>query len=134
VAVVPAPAEQLDELGVEAFAGLDGLDELVAASDYLSLHVPLTDDTRHLIDERRLRLMKPTAALVNVARGRVVDEAALAAVLAERAIRGAGLDVFGDEPLMPDNPLLRLDNVIATPHTAGATRGTPKRRSEARVY
>jgi phosphoglycerate dehydrogenase-like enzyme len=73
--------------------------------------------------------MKPTAALVNVARGRIVDEDALATVLRERGIRGAGLDVFGQEPLEPDNLLLGLDNVIATPHTAGVTRGTSRRRS-----
>ena len=129
VDVAPVSDEQLAELGVERFSGLDGLDELVASSDYVSLHVPLTSDTRHLIDERRLRLMKPTAALVNVARGRIVDEDALAAVLRERAIRGAGIDVFGQEPLEPDNPLLQLDNVIATPHTAGVTRETSRRRS-----
>jgi phosphoglycerate dehydrogenase-like enzyme len=129
VDVAPVADEELAELGVERFAGLDGLDGLLASSDYISLHVPLTADTRHLIDERRLRLMKPTAALVNVARGRIVDEDALATVLRERAIRGAGVDVFGQEPLQPDNPLLGLDNVVATPHTAGVTRGTSRRRS-----
>jgi phosphoglycerate dehydrogenase-like enzyme len=129
VDVSPVADEELAELGVERFAGLDGLDGLLASSDYISLHVPLTADTRHLIDERRLRLMKPTAALVNVARGRIVDEDALATVLRERAIRGAGVDVFGQEPLQPDNPLLGLDNVVATPHTAGVTRGTSRRRS-----
>lgn len=130
VDVAAVPEEQLSELGVERFAGLDGLDDLLASSDYVSLHVPLTNETRHLIDERRLRLIKPTAALVNVARGRIVDEDALATVLRERAIRGAGIDVFGQEPLEPDNLLLQLDNVVATPHTAGVTRGTSRRRSE----
>jgi phosphoglycerate dehydrogenase-like enzyme len=129
VDVAPVPEEVLAELGVERFTGLEGLDELLASSDYVSLHVPLTDDTRHLIDERRLRLLKPTAALVNVARGRIVDEDALADALRERRIRGAGIDVFGQEPLEPDNPLLQLDNVVATPHTAGVTRGTSRRRS-----
>ena len=129
VDVVDVPSDRLEELGVERFSGLDGLDELLASSDYVSLHVPLNAETRHLVDERRLRLMKPTAALVNVARGRLVDEDALVLVLRERAIRGAGIDVFGQEPLEPDNPLLGLDNVIATPHTAGVTRGTSQRRS-----
>ena len=81
VDVAAVPPEQLAELGVERFADLDGLDELIASSDYVSLHVPLTSATRHLIDERRLSLMKPTAALVNVARGRIVDEDALARAL-----------------------------------------------------
>jgi phosphoglycerate dehydrogenase-like enzyme len=129
VDVARVPDEQLAEHGIERFTGLDGLDELLASSDYVSLHVPLDAGTLHLIDERRLRLMKPTAALVNVARGRIVDEDALAAALRERRIRGAGIDVFGQEPLAPDNPLLGLDRVIATPHTAGVTRGTSRRRS-----
>jgi phosphoglycerate dehydrogenase-like enzyme len=129
VDVARVPDEQLAEHGIERFAGLEGLDELLASSDYVSLHVPLDAGTRHLIDERRLRLMKPTAALVNVARGRIVDEDALATALRERRIRGAGIDVFGQEPLGPDNPLLGLDRVIATPHTAGVTRGTSRRRS-----
>jgi phosphoglycerate dehydrogenase-like enzyme len=133
VDVAPVPPEQLAELGVERFAGLDGLDELVASSDYVSLHVPLTSATRHLIDERRLALMKPTAGLVNVARGRIVDEDALARALGARQIRGAGIDVFGQEPLEPDNPLLHLDNVITTPHTAGITPGTSRRRGRACV-
>lgn len=129
VDVAPVEAGRLEELGVERFTGLEGLDELLASSDYVSLHIPLNADTRHLLDDRRLRLMKPTAALVNVARGRLVDEDALADALRERRIRGAGIDVFGQEPLDPDNPLLGLDNVVATPHTAGVTRGTSRRRS-----
>jgi len=128
VDVAAVPPEQLTELGVEHFADLSGLDDLIASSDYVSLHVPLTSATRHMIDERRLALMKPTASLVNVARGRLVDEAALARALGARQIRGAGIDVFGQEPLEPDNPLLQLDNVITTPHTAGITRGTSRRR------
>jgi D-3-phosphoglycerate dehydrogenase len=131
VDVMPLPPEQLAELGVEQFATLEGLDELMAESDYVSLHVPLTDDTRHLVDDRRLRLMKPSAVLVNVARGRIVDEDALVGVLREGVIRGAGIDVFGEEPLTAANPLLHLPNVIATPHTAGVTRGTSRRRAGA---
>jgi phosphoglycerate dehydrogenase-like enzyme len=131
VDVVDVPPDQLAELGVERFGGLDELDDLLASADYVSLHVPLTSATRHLIDERRLGLLKPTAALVNVARGRIVDEDALVRALRGRKLRGAGIDVFGQEPLEPDNPLLHLDNVITTPHTAGVTRGTSERRSRA---
>ena len=133
VDVAPVPSEQLSELGVEHFDGIDGLDALLARADYVSLHVPLTAATRHLIDERRLALMKPTAALVNVARGAIVDEDALARALREHTIAGAGIDVFSEEPLPTDSPLLVLDNVVATPHTAGVTRGTSLRRSRACV-
>lgn len=133
VDVLPVPEDQLAELGVERFETIAGLDELLRTSDYVSLHVPLTDETRHLLDDRRLRLMRPTAVLVNVARGRIVDEVALADVLQTGVIRGAGLDVFGQEPLTADNPLLHLPNVITTPHTAGVTRGTSRRRSAAAI-
>ena len=77
--------------------------------------------TYHLMDERRLRLMKPTAYLVNTSRGPVVDEAALTRTLGEGKIFGAGLDVFDREPTPPDNPLLKLDNVVLTAHFAGPT-------------
>jgi phosphoglycerate dehydrogenase-like enzyme len=130
VDVVAPPPERLQELGIDHFADLDGLDDLLRESDYVSLHVPLTPNTHHLIDERRLGLLKPSAVLINVARGRIVDEDALARALGHGAFRGAGIDVFGQEPLQPDNPLLHLDNVIATPHTAGVTRGTSRRRSQ----
>ena len=133
VDVAEIPEQQLRDLGVESFAGLDGLDDLLRTSDIVSLHVPLTSETTHLIDERRLRLMKPTSRLVNVARGRIVDEDALVRVIRARTIAGAGIDVFGQEPLQPDNPLLHLDNVVTTPHTAGVTRGTSRRRSRACV-
>jgi phosphoglycerate dehydrogenase-like enzyme len=133
VDVAPVPDDQLGELGVERFTTLEGLDDLLRTSDYVSLHVPLNEDTRHLIDARRLALMRPTAALVNVARGRIVDEDALVEALRSGVIRAAGIDVFGEEPLTPANPLLHLANVITTPHTAGVTRGTSRRRSGAAV-
>ncbi len=94
------------------------LDELLAQSDYVSLHCPLTDDTFHLIDERRLKLMKSNALLVNTSRGPVVDEKALAAAIRDGVIGGAALDVMDDEPPQLDNPLFGLDNVIITPHVA----------------
>ena len=100
-------------------ARLVALDDLLRQSDYVSLNLPLTEDTFHLIGERELALMKPTSVLINTARGAVVDEAALVAALRQRRIAGAGLDVFEVEPLPASSPLLELDNVILTPHTAG---------------
>lgn len=98
-----------------------GLDELVAAADAISLHVPYGTDTHHLIDKRRLALMKPTAVLVNTSRGGVVDEDALHAALVAGTIGGAGLDVFSTEPLPPDHPLIGLPNVVLTPHASSQT-------------
>ncbi len=96
------------------------LDELLATSDVVSLHAPLTPETRHLIGARELALMKPTATLVNTARGAVVDEAALADALREGAIAAAGLDVFEDEPhVLP--ALLDLENAVLVPHIGSAT-------------
>jgi D-3-phosphoglycerate dehydrogenase len=97
------------------------LDTLLREADYVSLNLPLTSETRRLIGARELGLMKGTAYLVNTARGPIVDEAALVEALANGAIAGAGLDVFEEEPLPPDSPLLRLDNVVLTPHTAGSS-------------
>jgi len=131
VDAAPVGDDDLRRLGVERFAGVDGLDALLAESDFVSVHVPLTATTRHLIDGRRLALMKPTAAIVNVARGAVIDEDALVLALRAGAIGGAGIDVFSQEPLRSDNPMLALDNLIATPHIAGVTRGTSRRRSAA---
>jgi glyoxylate reductase len=96
------------------------LDELLATADVVSLHAPLTDATRHLIGARELALMKPTATLVNTARGAVVDEAALAAALAEGTIAAAGLDVFEDEPRVHP-ALLELENAVLVPHLGSAT-------------
>ncbi|MBC7246265.1 MAG: hydroxyacid dehydrogenase [Actinobacteria bacterium] len=111
------PAEEERELGVE-YAGLE---DLLRASDIVTLHVPLTGETHHLIDRDRLALMKPGAYLLNLARGEVVDEEALAEALDEGRLAGAGLDVFGEEPVNPANPLLRSDKVILSPHVAGGT-------------
>ena len=102
------------EAGVESAT----LDEVMSRSDFVSLHCPLTDQTRHLIGEHELGLMKPEAVLINTSRGPVVDEAALVRVLTEGRITGAGLDVFEEEPTPADNPLLALDNVVVTPHIA----------------
>ena len=96
-----------------------GLEDLLKSSDFVSLHCPLTQATHHLIGEAELKLMKPEAILVNVSRGSVVDEKALQRALQEGWIAGAALDVMEKEPPNSDNPLLRLDNVVLTPHTAG---------------
>jgi len=97
------------------------LDELLQRADVVSIHASLTPASRGLIDARRLALMKPTAYLINTARGPIVDEAALVAALAEHRIAGAGLDVFDVEPLPPGHPLTRLDNVVLTPHLGWPT-------------
>ncbi|MGI6620232.1 MAG: 2-hydroxyacid dehydrogenase [Bacillota bacterium] len=100
------------------------LDELLKASDFVSVHVPLTDETRGMIGPRELALMKPTAVLVNAARGQVVDEQALCRALKEKQIFAAGLDVFQEEPLPPDSPLRELDNVVLLPHIGSASVAT----------
>jgi D-3-phosphoglycerate dehydrogenase len=95
-----------------------GLDELLKTADIVSLHCPATDATRGFINARTLALMKPTAYLINVGRGSLVDEAALVAALTSGTIAGAALDVFAPEPPSADNPLFKLDNVLLTPHAA----------------
>ena len=106
------------------------LDDLLRQSDIVTLHVPLMDSTHHFIGQRELALMKPNALLVNTCRGPVIDEAALTNTLRERQIFGAALDVLEKEPPAPNNPLLRLENVLFTPHTAGVTFDTWARRAE----
>lgn len=108
-------------------------DELLAAADYLMLTVPLTSETRRLIGRAELARMKPTAILINMARGAVVDTEALAEALAARTIYAAALDVTEPEPLPRDHPLLRLDNVIITPHLGSATEQTRQRMAEASI-
>ena len=97
------------------------LKELLSTSDFVSLHVPLTASTRHMIGERELTMMKETAFLINTSRGPVVDEAALYRALRDGDIAGAGLDVFEREPLDPDSPLKGLENAVITPHIASAS-------------
>jgi phosphoglycerate dehydrogenase-like enzyme len=97
------------------------LDTLFGESDILSLHVPLTDATRHIVDAARLGRMRPGAVLINTARGELVDEKALYDAIAGGRLRGAGLDVFEAEPVRADNPLLTLPGIVATPHLAWLT-------------
>ena len=127
--VRPIEAEVLEELGAEFVLGDDRHDEVVAASDYLALHLPLNESTRHVIDARRLALMKPSACLINVARGALVDEEALSEALLEGRLGGAGLDVFGKEPPDPADPVYALPNVVVTTHIAGATVETSRKRA-----
>jgi phosphoglycerate dehydrogenase-like enzyme len=103
------------------------LGDLLAEADIDSLHVPLTDETRGLIGAAELAAMRPGAVLVNTARGGLVDETALVAALGSGRLRGAGLDVFGEEPVAPDNPLLTLPNVVVAPHMAWLTPETLER-------
>jgi len=114
------------ELGIEYVS----LDKLLEESDYVSLHTPLTPQTYHLIGEEQLKKMKKTAFLINTARGKVVDQKALYKALKEGWIAGAGLDVFEQEPISPDDPLLELDNVVLAPHAASASYETRSRMAE----
>jgi (S)-sulfolactate dehydrogenase len=117
-AMIPADAPLWRETGVARRE----LDALLAESDAVTLHVPLTGETRHLIDAARIGRMKPGAVLVNSARGGVVDEAALVAALRSGRMGGAALDVFEQEPLTAGSPLAGVPNLVLTPHVAGVTR------------
>jgi phosphoglycerate dehydrogenase-like enzyme len=109
--------EAVDNVDVK----LTDMDTVLTESDFLNISVPLSEKTHHLIGEKELRKMKPTAYLINTARGPIVDEVALIRALQEGWIRGAGLDVFEEEPTPADNPLLKMDNVIVAPHALGHT-------------
>jgi len=102
-------------------AGPDGLLDVLSEADYVVITVPLTNETRGMIDARAIAAMKPTARLINLARGAVVDQDALVDALREGRIAGAGLDVFAEEPLDPQNPLWDMPNVIVSPHISGDT-------------
>jgi D-3-phosphoglycerate dehydrogenase / 2-oxoglutarate reductase len=116
--VVHDPGAVVAPPGAERVADLD---TLLRSSDLVSLHLPLTGDTRHLIGRRELELLPPGALLINVSRGGLVDEVALATALRQGRLGGAGLDVFEEEPLPGDSPLLELPNVLMTPHCAASS-------------
>jgi glyoxylate reductase len=118
------PTEE-ESLGIE----YRHLDELLRESDFVSIHTPLTPDTRHLINAAKLKIMKPSAILINTSRGAVIDEEALVIALQEHWIAGAGLDVYEKEPMDPKNPLLELDNVVLVPHMGSATTQTRSKMS-----
>jgi D-3-phosphoglycerate dehydrogenase len=111
-----------DDLNKELGAECVSIEELLKRSDIVTIHVPLLPETRHMINEEKLRLMKKTAILINTSRGAVVDTAALVKALSEGWIAGAGLDVFEEEPLSEDHPLTKLDNVVLTPHIGASTK------------
>jgi lactate dehydrogenase-like 2-hydroxyacid dehydrogenase len=123
---MPVAAEVEASLG----ARYAPLDELLARSDVVTLHVSLNDETRHLIDAAALARMKPSAVLVNTSRGPVVDQPALAAALRDGVIAAAALDVTDPEPIAPDDPLLALDTCLVVPHIASASHATRGRMAE----
>jgi D-3-phosphoglycerate dehydrogenase len=108
------PASVVAEYGVEAVT----LDYLIENSDFVSVHAAFTSDARHMLGAEQFQRMKPTAYVINCARGEFIDEAALYQALSRGEIAGAALDVIQEEKMLPDHPLLKLDNVIITPHTA----------------
>jgi len=110
--ISPAQAKEVN-------VNLVSLKELLRQSDYVTIHAALTEETRHLIGENELSMMKKTTHLINTARGGLIDESALLKALKEGEIAGAGLDVFESEPPEHENPLLHLPNVVVTPHMAG---------------
>jgi phosphoglycerate dehydrogenase-like enzyme len=129
---LPGPAaDEAARLGIEVLGGPDHLDELLSRADIVSIHLPLTPGTHHMLGPAEFGKMKPSAILINVARGQVVDQAALVDALRSHQIADAGLDVFAVEPLPLSAPLLSLDNVVLTPHVAGATYETSRRRAAA---
>lgn len=113
--------------------GAVSLDELLERADYVSLHCPLTPDTRHLINERTLAQMRPTANLINTSRGPIVDQAALARALQHGEIAGAALDVTDPEPLPPDDPLFAAPNLLIVPHIGSATHRARERMADIAV-
>lgn len=114
---IPTPPAEAKDWGVESV----GLDDLLRRSDIVSVHVPTTDETRKFMNAARFAQMKRSAVFINTSRGAVVDEPALIAALQNKVIAAAGLDVFEREPINPDNPLLRMDNVVLTPHISAGT-------------
>jgi phosphoglycerate dehydrogenase-like enzyme len=126
----PDPGEAV-RVRVEVLGGPEALPALLGASDVVSIHVPLSPATRGMIGRSQLESMKHSACLINVSRGQVVDQQALLEALRSGRLACAGLDVFAVEPLPPDDPLLALDNVVLTPHVAGSTYQTARRRGAA---
>jgi len=108
----------------EGIQQVDNVEEIYKAADFITLHLPLVPETKHMLNARAFELMKPTAILINCARGPIVDEAALIEALRSGKIGGAGLDVTDPEPAEPDNPLFTMSNVIVTPHYAPFTKET----------
>lgn len=125
--IFPQTPERERELNVTRVATRE---ELFKTSDIISFHCPLTKDTLRVVNKQNIALMKPTTILINTCRGPVVDEAALTEALREKRIAGAGIDVFEKEPTNPDNPLLKMENAVFSPHSAGTTWDTWFRRAD----
>ena len=123
------PPSAVEEQG----ASPASLEEVLSKSDFLSLHAPLTPETHHLINAETLRLVKPSAILINCARGGLVDEHALVAALRDQRLARAGLEVLEKEPPLEDNPLLSMEHVLLTPHTAAHTKKALRRVREAAI-
>jgi phosphoglycerate dehydrogenase-like enzyme len=128
--VRPIEQEILDEIQLDFLGGAEDTDRVIAESDFLSVHLHLTPTTKHIIDARRIGLMKPTACLINVARGGLVDEEALYQALLDGRLGGAGLDAFAREPPDQTLPVYQLPNVYVTPHTGGSSDGTSQLRAQ----
>ncbi|MHA1793563.1 MAG: hydroxyacid dehydrogenase [Promethearchaeota archaeon] len=116
--VVPDSIQAAKDMG---FTVVDDINKLLPNLDYLSLHVPYNQATHHLIDASRLSSLKKSAIIINTSRGKVIDQDALVDILREGKIKGAALDVFKEEPVSPDDPILKLDNIVLTPHIASST-------------
>ena len=125
------PFIQSDIDGIRIYKDIE---DVFKNADYISLHLPLTEDTRNMVGEKLLSLMKPSAYIINTARGGVIDEQVLAKKLKEKAIAGAALDVLSAEPPLPDNPLLELENIILTPHTAALTNECTERVAREAIH
>ncbi len=123
--------DEISEFGLAFVGKPDALDKVVAESDVLSVHLHLNKETRHIIDARRFGLMKPSAFFINVARGALADEEALAQAIKKGQISGAGLDAYGQEPPDLSSPLFNLPNIITTNHISGVTDGTSRKRAGA---
>ena len=129
VDIAEIPQAVVDKLQLDFLGTLEQVDGMVARSDVVSIHVPLTAQTHHFMDVRRIGLMKPSAYLINVARGGIVDDTALYDALIGGQLAGAAADVFEDEPIDPGHRLRKLPNFISTPHIAGQTYDTIRKRA-----
>ena len=128
--VRPIEQEILDEIQPDFLGGPEDLDGAIEDCDFLSVHLHLTEETKHIINKRRIGLLKPTSYVINVARGGLIDEDALYDALRDKKIAGAGLDAFAKEPPEFDLPVYKLPNVIVQPHTVAGTDGTMRKRAD----
>ena len=128
--VRPIEQEILDEIQPDFLGGPEDLDGAIEDCDFLSVHLHLTEKTKHIINKRRIGLLKPTSYVINVARGGLIDEDALYDALKDKKIAGAGLDAFAKEPPEFDLPVYKLPNVIVQPHTVAGTDGTMRKRAD----